>query len=323
MKTKEIRSIKLDNVSAQEDGDIRYIYGKIPYNTKSQKMYIGYSNCRFEKLDRNVFHKTLGDKSNVFANYSHDQSKILGSTKSNTLELEDKEDGLYIRCKVPNTSWGNDTWEVISRGDVTTMSFEFIPYDWVDDQVEDTVTLRSAKLEAVAFCVAEPAYLETDSYASFRKRNIDLEKLSEAIDEGKVTEDVKKLAKTLNDLIAKEEERVKEEEAKEKEKQEKESEEKPEKVKEEEAKEEKEPEEKQEKESEEKQEKESEVKPEAELEEIKEQPKVEEKAVEKEQSEDTPNNDTKTETEVDEEYKKKLEQLKDLERELSTVLESM
>ena len=292
MKTKEIRSIKLDNVSAQEDGDIRYIYGKIPYNTKSQKMYIGYSNCRFEKLDRNVFHKTLGDKSNVFANYSHDQSKILGSTKSNTLELEDKEDGLYIRCKVPNTSWGNDTWEVISRGDVTTMSFEFIPYDWVDDQVEDTVTLRSAKLEAVAFCVAEPAYLETDSYASFRKRNIDLEKLSEAIDEGKVTEDVKKLAKTLNDLIAKEEERVKEE---------------------------KEPEEKQEKESEVKQEKE----PEAELEEIKEQPKVEEKAVEKEQSEDTPNNDTKTETEVDEDYKNKLEQLKDLEKELSTVLESM
>ena len=294
MKTKEIRSIKLDNVSAQEDGDIRYIYGKIPYNTKSQKMYIGYSNCRFEKLDRNVFHKTLGDKSNVFANYSHDQSKILGSTKSNTLELEDKEDGLYIRCKVPNTSWGNDTWEVISRGDVTTMSFEFIPYDWVDDQVEDTVTLRSAKLEAVAFCVAEPAYLETDSYASFRKRNIDLEKLSEAIDEGKVTEDVKKLAKTLNDLIAKEEERVKEEEAKEEKEQ-----------------------------PEEKQEKESEVKPEAELEEIKEQPKVEEKAVEKEQSEDTPNNDTKTETEVDEEYKKKLEQLKDLEKELSAVLESM
>lgn len=284
MKTKEIRSIKLENVSAQEEGAIRYIYGKIPYNTKSQKMYIGYSDCRFEKLDRNVFHKTLGDKSNVFANYSHDQSKILGSTKSNTLELEDKEDGLYIRCKVPNTSWGNDTWEVISRGDVTTMSFEFIPYDWVDDKIEDTVTLRSAKLEAVAFCVAEPAYLETDSYASFRKRNIDLEKLSEAIDEGKVTEDVKKLAKTLNDLIAKEEERVKEPEVK--------------------------PEDK-------------EVKEEPENKEAKEQPKVEEKAVEKEQSADTPNKDTKTETEVDEEYKKKLEQLKDLEKELSTVLESM
>lgn len=283
MKTKEIRSIKLENVSAQEEGTERYIYGKIPYNTKSQKMYIGYSDCRFEKLDRNVFHKTLGDKSNVFANYSHDQSKILGSTKSNTLELEDKEDGLYIRCKVPNTSWGNDTWEVISRGDVTTMSFEFIPYDWVDDKIEDTVTLRSAKLEAVAFCVAEPAYLETDSYASFRKRNIDLEKLSEAIDEGKVTEDVKKLAKTLNDLIAKEEERVNKE---------------------------KEPDNK-------------EVKSEEEVKEEKEQPKVEEKAVEKEQSEDTPNNDTKTETEVDEEYKNKLEQLKNLEKELSAVLESM
>ena len=293
MKTKEIRSIKLENVSAQEEGAIRYIYGKIPYNTKSQKMYIGYSDCRFEKLDRNVFHKTLGDKSNVFANYSHDQSKILGSTKSNTLELEDKEDGLYIRCKVPNTSWGNDTWEVISRGDVTTMSFEFIPYDWVDDKIEDTVTLRSAKLEAVAFCVAEPAYLETDSYASFRKRNIDLEKLSEAIDEGKVTEDVKKLAKTLNDLIAKEEERVKEEKEAEPENKEVNKEEN------------------------------KEAKPEAELEEVKEQPKVEEKAVEKEQSEDTPNNDTKTETEVDEEYKKKLEQLKNLEKELSTVLESM
>lgn len=299
MKTKEIRSIKLENVTAHEDGDIRYIYGKIPYNTKSQKMYIGYSDCRFEKLDRNVFHKTLGDKSNVFANYSHDQSKILGSTKSNTLELEDKEDGLYIRCKVPNTSWGNDTWEVISRGDVTTMSFEFIPYDWVEDRIEDTVTLRSAKLEAVAFCVAEPAYLETDSYASFRKRNIDLEKLSEAIDEGKVTEDVKKLAKTLNELIAKEEERVKEEEKKE---EVKEPEAELEEVKEEQSK---------------------ETKKEEELNREKEQPKVEEKAVEKEQSVDTPNNDTKTETEVDEEYKNKLEQLKNLEKELSAVLESM
>lgn len=302
MKTKEIRSIKLDNVSAQEDGNIRYIYGKIPYNTKSQKMYIGYSDCRFEKLDRNVFHKTLGDKSNVFANYSHDQSKILGSTKSNTLELEDKEDGLYIRCKVPNTSWGNDTWEVISRGDVTTMSFEFIPYDWVDDKIEDTVTLRSAKLEAVAFCVAEPAYLETDSYASFRKRNIDLEKLSEAIDEGKVTEDVKKLAKTLNDLIAKEEERVKEE--KEPANKEAEPEAELEEIKEEEK-------------------EEKEVNKEKEVKEKKEQPKVEEKAVEKEQSEDTHNKDTKTETEVDEEYKNKLEQLKNLEKELSAVLESM
>ena len=293
MKTKEIRSIKLENVSANEDSGTRYIYGKIPYNTKSQKMYIGYSDCRFEKLDRNVFHKTLGDKSNVFANFSHDPNKILGSTKSNTLELEDKEDGLYIRCKVPNTSWGNDTWEVISRGDVTTMSFEFIPYDWVDDVAEDTVILRSAKLEAVAFCVAEPAYLETDSYASFRKRNIDLEKLSEAIDEGKVTEDVKKLAQTLNDLIAKEEERVKEAEKKEDNK-------------------EAEPKEPTNK-SENKEE----------LNKEKEQPKVEEKAVEKEQSEDTPNNDTKTETEVDEEYKNKLEQLKDLEKELSAVLESM
>ena len=126
----------------------------------------------------------------------------------------------------------------------------------------------------------------------WKKRKLIQKKLSEAIDEGKVTEDVKKLAKTLNDLIAKEEERVKEEEKKE--------------VKEAEpAKEEKEPDNKEE------------------LNKEKEQPKVEEKAVEKEQSADTPNNDTKTETEVDEEYKNKLEQLKDLEKELSTVLESM
>ena len=207
MKEKIIRSLKLENANTQIDGEIRYIYGKIPYNTKSQRMFVGYSNCQYEKLDRNVFHKTLGDKSNVYANYSHDSNKILGSTKAGTLELEDKEDGLYIRCKVPNTTWGNDTWEVISRGDVTTMSFEFIPFDWKDDKTDNTVTLRSAKLEAVSFCVSEPAYLETDSYASFRcllqKRNIDPEKLAESIEKGEVTEDVENLAKALNDLIAK------------------------------------------------------------------------------------------------------------------------
>lgn len=181
MKSQKItRALKsLDTV---EENGKRYINGFIPYNSKSQRMSLGYSDCQYEMLMPSVFNKTLADKSNVYANFSHDSNKILGSTKAGTLELENTETGLKCRCLVPDTSWGNDAWEIINRGDVTTMSFEFYVYDWVE---EDGISLlRSAKLEAVSFAVAEPAYTETESFAeTISERGInDMEKIRRAIE---------------------------------------------------------------------------------------------------------------------------------------------
>lgn len=199
------RNLKLTDTNTEEIEGKRYINGFIPYNSKSQRMYLGYSQCNYEILEPTVFRKTLGDKANVFANYSHDNNKILGSTKSGTLELTDTPTGLKCRCLVPNTTWGNDTWEIVSRGDVTTMSFEFYPYDY--EEIGDLCHLRSAKLTAVSFAVSEPAYVETDSFTSFRsvlaKRSIDMDELTNALETGEVNDSVKNLAKALNDLVAK------------------------------------------------------------------------------------------------------------------------
>lgn len=195
---KQIRTLKCCEIRAEEADGNKYIYGFIPYNQKSQKMWLGYTSNHFEVMAPTVFNKTLGDKANVYANFSHDDLKILGSTDSGTLTLATTEDGLECRCKVPNTSWGNDAWELVSNKIVTTMSFEFTPYDWVEDYEPDTTLLRSAKLTAVSFCVAYPAYLGTDSFSALRTlcKDVDLEKVEKAD-----KEEIQKLIRELSGLI--------------------------------------------------------------------------------------------------------------------------
>lgn len=204
IKERQIRTLKACEIRSEESDGKRYIYGFIPYGQKSQKMWLGYSGDMMEVLDRSVFAKTLGDKANVYANFSHDDSKILGSTKAGTLELVNTDSGLNCRCLLPNTTWGNDAWEIISRGDVTTMSFEFIPYEWEEGYEKDTTLLKSAKLDAVSFCVSHPAYTQTDSMTSFRClcKDIDMDKVNKTLNgEENDKEEVKKLIRSLESFI--------------------------------------------------------------------------------------------------------------------------
>lgn len=195
---KQIRTLKSCELRAEETEGKKIIYGFIPYNQKSRKMWLGYSDDKFEMLERTVFNKTLGDKANVYANFSHDDSKILGSTKAGTLILNSTDEGLECRCEVPNTSWGHDAWEIITRGDVTTMSFEFVPYEWEEGVNGDTTVLRSAKLDSVSFAVSHPAYTGTDSFTALRSlcKDVDFEKVNKTD-----KEEIKKLIRSLSELI--------------------------------------------------------------------------------------------------------------------------
>ncbi|MGI5085278.1 HK97 family phage prohead protease [Treponema putidum] len=208
MKKKILRTLKAEFTTRENEGD-RWITGLIPYNSRSENLN-PWGEPFYEVIEDTAFKKTLADKAEVRALYYHDVGKVLGSTKSGTLELENTPDGLVCRCKVPNTTWGNDAYEIISRGDVTTMSFGFIPFD-VETR-GNTDYLKSVKLEEVSFCVATPAYEETESFTSIRSllKDINIEKLNDVINGKKQIEDediksINGLIESLNSLLPKKE----------------------------------------------------------------------------------------------------------------------
>jgi HK97 family phage prohead protease len=203
MKKKEQLFFKNIQLRANESDNKRIVEGIIPYNSKSLPIW-GVT----EIIDRSAFNKTLSDKSNVFALYAHDDNKVLGSTSAGTLELNNTDDGLICRCELPSTSYGNDAWEIIKRGDVKTLSFAFSPVKWIDAENGKLRTLKEVKLFEVSFCVPFPAYPETNSQVAmrgFKRMKIDIETINEILEKEELTEEdltaLQEVVTTLTNLI--------------------------------------------------------------------------------------------------------------------------
>jgi HK97 family phage prohead protease len=189
--------IRNTQIRAETKNDSRWVEGIIPYNSKSYPIW-----GTTEIIDEGAFRKTLTDKANVKALYNHDDSRVLGTTKNETLILEDSEEGLICKCKLPNTSYANDLYEIVTRGDVRTMSFGFIPVKWEDTENGKFRTLKEVKLDEVSYCVSYPAYPETNSKTymrGFMKRKIDIEIINEILEKEELTEeDITVLQETVN-----------------------------------------------------------------------------------------------------------------------------
>lgn len=172
LKNSEKRYINIKKgveLRAEEKDGERIVYGFIPYNKRSVDM--GWDAKLFEILSPGCFNKTLADKTEVRAFHNHNDGEVLGSTKSGTLELTDTEKGLEIRCKFPHTTYADDLYEVISRGDCTTMSFGMIVVkeEFARETDEEVVRyIKEAALDEVSFGVAYPAYPDTDSKTALR-----------------------------------------------------------------------------------------------------------------------------------------------------------
>lgn len=194
----EIRSYEVEIKSEEKEGK-RFLYGFIPYNKKSVDM--GF----VEVITPSAFVKSIKE-ANIKALVDHDPSKVLGTKNNGTLVFDSKEDGLYIACEIPNTSYANDAYEVINRGDITTMSFGFYPVK--TDVINGVFYRKEVKLYEVSFMVTFPAYNDTSSIALTRskivreKRNIDLDKLGEVLSKEKIEndEDKKLVEETINVL---------------------------------------------------------------------------------------------------------------------------
>ncbi len=121
---KEIRAlpVKIEVRQSSGEEERRTISGSIKYNTESAEMRDWWGDTFIEEIAAGAFDESLKTRG-VVGLWSHDTSKVLGSTKSGTLRLESTEKELRFELDLPNTTVGNDAWEMIKRGDVDGVSF--------------------------------------------------------------------------------------------------------------------------------------------------------------------------------------------------------
>src|SRR5690625_1272981 len=103
--------------------------------------------------------------SDIRALWNHEDSLVLGRTKSGTLRVADTELGLHVEIDLPDTTAGRDALTSIRRGDVDQMSFAFtVGPDgdrWFED--EDGRVIREIRSVKELFDVSPVTYPAYDA----------------------------------------------------------------------------------------------------------------------------------------------------------------
>lgn len=121
-----------------------------------------------ERITKGAFSKAL--RGDVLALVNHDWGRVIGRTTSGTLRLAEDDRGLKVEVDVPNTTDGNDVWELIERKDIDGMSFGFraTKQEWDDTGELPKRTVIEAELYEVT-ATPIPAYPDT----SIGKRDLE------------------------------------------------------------------------------------------------------------------------------------------------------
>lgn len=184
MENKEFRS--LDNLEVRSIADNPselVLEGYIAKFDSLTELCPGY----FEKIDRHAFDETLADGHNVYLVYSHDISKVLASTRNNTLEVNTDDTGLKFKATInKNLSYASDTYELVSSGEVRGCSFGFytikdnVEYDSSKDVIVRTL-LNVQLLEGTITPI--PAYEDTTVEARAKGYKEEFDKKTKTEDE--------------------------------------------------------------------------------------------------------------------------------------------
>jgi uncharacterized protein len=115
-----------------------------------------------EVIRAGAFRASLASGVDILALADHDASKVLGRTRSGTLELREDAEGLAFTLQMPDTQAGRDLVALAERGDIGGASFGFnVPKDgdvWNGNSRE----LRTVNLAEVSIVSAWPAYQDTE-----------------------------------------------------------------------------------------------------------------------------------------------------------------
>lgn len=149
------------------DNDI--IEGRaIVFNSMSNVLYDPEKKRFFrEVIAPEAVDQNLIDNSDIKFLINHNKQQMVARRKNGagSLNVEWREDGVYFSFKKPNTTLGNDLYEMIQRGDLCSCSFAFVDGEVSWDFTDREMPCRTVKSIRALFdlsCVADPAYSETE-----------------------------------------------------------------------------------------------------------------------------------------------------------------
>jgi len=146
-----------------------------------------------EVIERGALDNT--DVSDCFFKYNHSNHTMgMARVKNGTLQLEIRDEGLFIRAELADTTAGRDLYELVKRGDIDKMSFAFDIEEEEFDQEQYMFRVKKiSKLWDVA-AVNVPAYDGTRIYAR-RLEDVEAFRAKEAealVEKKKAEEEMKK-----------------------------------------------------------------------------------------------------------------------------------
>ncbi|MEK8132916.1 HK97 family phage prohead protease [Paenibacillus filicis] len=172
--TRETRAlpVRLEVRTTEGEDSKRTITGAIKYDTDSADMRDWYGDTIVEQIASGAFADSIASRG-VVGLWSHDTSQVLGNTKSGTLRVFDGAKEMRFELDIPNTSVGNDAWELIQRGDVDGVSFGMrVTKDkWSSEKRGDLKIYKRSILNAELYeisPVAFPAYPANEVMAEAR-----------------------------------------------------------------------------------------------------------------------------------------------------------
>lgn len=156
----------------------------IVYDEESEVMYDWWEGRSFREIvHQGAVTEELLRSSDVLALYEHDRKQLLARSTngSGSLQLTITERGLQYSFEAPNTQLGNDTLELLRRGDLRGSSFLFgvKKGDTRWEELSDGTWLRH--IDHFSYIgdvsvVSTPAYPATTASAERSKRALDEER---------------------------------------------------------------------------------------------------------------------------------------------------
>ena len=196
----ELRFNQTD-IQTNEDGSMT-VRGYVNKTETKSKM-LGRNQKFKEVIKRGAWQRAIDNAKEIHFLAEHDNSKILASTRNDSLELREDDQGLYMAATISPTSYGKDYYQLIKDGILQNMSFGFraVKDAWRNMGTHFERTVNELELFEVSV-VRDPAY----SNSTISARGIDVVEDIEIpkIQEIKEVKDMNKkaLIEKRNDLLS-------------------------------------------------------------------------------------------------------------------------